>query len=214
MELAEALRRRRMVRSFSGRPPDPDLVDRLLAGATSAPSAGDTRGWDAVVMAGPAETALFWEATTTEQWRERSRRWVGMSRAPVVVAFFADPLAYVARYQEPDKAAGSQPVSEPMGSARTSLSEGIEAWPVPYWFVDVGFAVMALLLGVADAGLGACFLGNFRGEAALCEALGIPDGRRYVGAVLLGEPGGDDPASASLGRTRRPRPTMLHRGRW
>ena len=85
---------------------------------------------------------------------------------------------------------------------------------MPYWFVDAGFAVMTLLLGAVDAGLGACFLGNFRGEAALGAALGVPAGRRYVGAVLIGEPGGDDPPSSSLARARRPRSAMVHRGRW
>jgi nitroreductase len=85
---------------------------------------------------------------------------------------------------------------------------------VPYWFVDTGFAALLLLLGAVDAGLGACFLGNFRGEEALAAALGVPDDRRYAGTVLLGEPGGDDPPSASLARGRRRAEDVVHRGRW
>jgi nitroreductase len=85
---------------------------------------------------------------------------------------------------------------------------------VPYWFVDTGFAALLLLLGAVDAGLGACFLGNFRGERALAAALGVPDDRRYVGTVLLGEPAGDDPPSASLDRGRRQAEEVVHRGRW
>jgi nitroreductase len=208
VELTEALARRRMVRSFSGRPVDPAMLDGLLERSTAAPTAGNTGGWDAVVLVGPEETSAFWAATTTEYWRARSRRWPGLRNASVVVALFADPGAYVTRYAEPDKAGDGE------GPPSPALGERADAWPVPYWFVDAGFAAMALLLGAVDAGLGACFLGNFRGEAALCEALGVPPGRRYVGAVLIGEPGGEDPPSGSLSRERRPRRAMVHRGRW
>jgi nitroreductase len=71
-----------------------------------------------------------------------------------------------------------------------------------------------MLLAARDAGLGACFLGNFRGEADLRVALGVPDDRRYIGAVLMGEPGGIDPPSPSLARGRRHGPDVVHRGRW
>jgi nitroreductase len=203
MELADIARGRKMVRSFSTEPVRADVLDEVLDLACRAPSAGNTGGWDTVVMVGPDETAPFWDATTTADWRARSRRWAGLSRAPVIVALFVDPDAYRARYAEPDKAG---PEAEP------GPVDG--EWPVPYWFVDGGFAVMVMLLAVADAGLGACFLGNFRGEAALRSALGVPDDRRYVGAVLMGEPSGDDPPSPSLARGRRRASEVVHRGRW
>jgi nitroreductase len=205
MELSDAVRRRRMVRSFSGDPVPVAVLDRVLDLGCRAPSAGNTGGWDAVVLVGPDETSAFWDATTTPDWRARSRRWPGLARAPVVVALFVDPGAYLARYREPDKATSR------LGGGDLGRDN---AWPVPYWFVDGGFAVMVVLLAAADAGLGACFLGNFRGEAALRDALGVPDDRRYVGAVLMGEPGGDDPPSASLARGTRHRSDVVHRGRW
>ena len=192
--------RRRMVRSFSGAAVPDGVLDRILAAATTAPAAGNTAGWDAVVLVGSSETGPFWEATTTDDWRRRSRRWPGLRRAPVVVALFVDPGAYLERYAQPDK----------LGSG---LERG-EAWAVPYWMVDGGFAALLLLLAAADAGLGACFLGNFRGEEALRHALGVPADRRYLGAVLLGEPGGDDPPSSSARRGRRDPAAAFHRGRW
>jgi nitroreductase len=202
MELSDAVRGRRMVRSFSPDPLPAHVVDGVFELACSAPTAGNTGGWDAVVLIGPEETATFWDATTTPDWRARSRRWPGLSRAPVVVAVFVDADAYLARYRQPDKAAS--------GLGRG----GPEGWPVPYWFVDGALAVMVLLLAATDAGLGACFLGNFRGEAALRGALGVPDDRRYLGAVLMGEPAGDDPPSSSVAGGRRPRSEMVHRGSW
>jgi len=223
MELSDAVRGRRMVRSFSGAPVPVAVLDRVLEMACSAPSAGNTGGWDAVVLCGPGETAPFWEATTTADWRARSRRWPGLGRAPVVVALFVDPGAYRARYRQPDKVASGlggelgTRADEP-GAGEPGAGEpgagGADPWPVPYWFVDGGFAVMIVLLAAADAGLGACFLGNFRGETALRRALGVPGDRRYVGAVLMGEPGGADPPSPSLARGRRRRSEVVHRGRW
>src|SRR5580704_6644655 len=141
MELADAVRRRKMVRSFSGEPVPGDVLDRVLGLACRAPSAGNTGGWDAVVLAGPEQTAAFWDATTTADWRDRSRRWAGLAAAPVVVALFVDPDAYLARYREPDKG-GSDGSS---GAVAASL----DGWPVPYWFVDAGFAVMVMLLAAA-----------------------------------------------------------------
>ncbi|HUY22574.1 MAG TPA: nitroreductase family protein [Acidimicrobiales bacterium] len=225
MELSDVTRRRRMVRSFSGRPVPPGVLDHILEVACSAPSAGNTHGWDVIVLAGPAETAVFWEATTTEGWRARSRRWPGLSRAPVVVALFVDEAAYLARYREADKAAsglgqergvpigGPVPVSDGVPVSGSSWAGGA-AWPVPYWFVDGGFAALLVLLAATDAGLGACFLGNFRGEEDLRAALGVPDDRRYLGAVLVGEAGGDDPPSMSAARGRRRPSEVIHRGRW
>jgi nitroreductase len=160
-----------------------------------------------VVLEGQQQADAFWQATTTPDWRERSRRWPGLSRAPVVICVFSHPGAYLDRYGEPDKK-GSE-------LGRSAGGGGGEApWPVPFWFVDAGFAVLLMLLSATDTGLGACFLGNFRGEANLCDVLGVPAGRRYFGAVLLGEPGGEDPPSPSLRRERRPLEAALHRGHW
>jgi nitroreductase len=73
---------------------------------------------------------------------------------------------------------------------------------------------MSVLLGAVDLGLGACFLGNFRGERAVLDALGVPDEWRLFGAVLLGHPAAEDRPSASLTRPGLSRAARLHRGRW
>ncbi len=199
MEVTEALRRRRMSRNFSDRPLASGVVDQLLEGALRAPSAGNTQGRDFVVLEGPEQTALYWGATTDPAWRARSSRFEGLARAPVVILPYADPEAYAARYREPDKAGGDGPDL---------------AWPVPYWLVDTAFATMALLLGATDLGLGAAFLGNFRGEEDLATVLGIPSHHRWLGAVLLGEPRQPDRPSSSAGRPRRTLAASVHRGGW
>jgi nitroreductase len=191
-----------MVRSFSGEPVNRETLDSLLELAIRAPSAGNSAGREFVVLEGP-ETARYWDATTTASWRSTSRRWPGLERAPVVVIVIVSPDRYMERYDEPDK-----------GSSGLGSDSGEEAWPVPYWFFDAGASVMALLLGCTETGLGACFLGNFRGEEQLLRTLGAPDRWRFAGAVLIGVPGGDDPQSSSIPRGRPPMSEIVHRGRW
>lgn len=200
MDLDDALRRRRMVRSFSTRPVDPEVLDGLLDAARRAPSAGNSQGLDLVVLVGD-ETARYWDVTLPPD-RRASFRWPGLLRAPVLVVAVTDPRTYVDRYAEDDKAA-------------TGLGADPEAWPVPYWFVDAGAAVENLLLAVVAAGLGACLFGPFGHERAVRQALGVPEGRRLVATIALGHPDcGEDGRGRSAGRPRRPFDEVVHRGGW
>jgi len=201
VELRDTMHRRHMVRSFSDHPLDPDLVVGLLADSLRSPSAGNARGTAWVWMAGPKETAGYWERATTAEWRDRSPRWEGLARAPVVALSLARPDSYVRRYQDPDKGG-------------SDLGDGVESWPVPYWFGDAAFATMAVLLGAVDLGWGACFLGNFRNEDAVLAGLGVPDGWRLFGTVLLGHPDGEDHPSTSVARPGPPITERIRRPHW
>ena len=117
----------------------------------------------------------------------------------MVLLALTSPDAYVARYAEADKAS-------------SGLGEGPEAWPVPYWFGDAAFAVMTVLLGAVDEGIGACFLGNFRNEASVLDAFGVPHPWRLFGTVLVGQPDGADRRSGSLDRSAPV--NRVRRGRW
>jgi nitroreductase len=202
VEFDEVIRRRHMVRSFSPEGIDRAVLDQILQAALRSPSAGNTAGTAWVVLEGPAETAVYFDATTDAAWRGRNPgRAEGLRRAPVVLLAYASPDAYLDRYSEPDKVA-------------SGLGAGVAAWPVPYWFGDAAFGVMAVLLAAVDAGLGACVLGAFRGEDELAALLGVPAGWHLFGAIALGRADGNDHRSASLG-PRRPAPgARVHRGRW
>ncbi len=107
--------------------------------------------------------------------------------------------AYHRRYQQPDK------IKE----------DGTEVeWPVPYWHMDVGCAVMILLLAAVDEGLGAGFAG-FPAEyfAEACRLLGIPDEVTPVGVIPIGHRAKDIP-SPSLKRGRKPNEEYIHREKW
>jgi nitroreductase len=199
MELSEAIRARRMVRSYQpDRPVPRELILHLLDLATRAPSAGFTQGWDFVVLTTPQQRALFWAATTDphadpDPWLQ------GMRTAPALILCLSDPTRYLDRYAEPDK--GWEDRDE-------------NRWPVPYWDVDTGMAALVLLLGAVDAGLGACFFGvPPEDQAAVLDSFGAPPDRRIVGVVSLGYPA-PDRRSPSLRRGRRPLPDVVHDGRF
>lgn len=188
-----------MVRAFTDEPVDPAVVDRLCDLARRAPSAGNSQGLDLVVLEGPEQVRAYWDVTLPEE-RRAGFRWPGLIAAPALVLVVTDPGAYVARYGEADKAA-------------TGLGEGVDAWAVPYWWVDAGAAVEHLLLGAVDAGLGACLFGPFDHEPAVAATFGIPDGRRLVASIALGHPAPDEPGR-SAARPRRPLGDVIHRGGW
>jgi nitroreductase len=201
VEFREIVRTRAMVRSFSDEPVDPAIVDRLLSDALRAPTAGNTGGTAWVVLEGPAQTGVYFDATTDLTWRASSTRWEGLRRAPVVLLAYSSPDLYLARYREPDK-------------ARSGLGDGKDCWPVEYWTADAAFAVMTVLLGAVDCGLGASVLGAFRGAQKLATQLGVPDRWQLFCAVALGYPDGNDHRSRSLDRTAPGPGTRIHRGRW
>lgn len=194
-DFREVLRGRRMVRAFRPDTIDPVVLERLLAAFFRGPAAGNTAALDLVVLVG-AETERYWSTTFSPDGRA-GFRWQGLFDAPVLAVVVVDPSAYPARYAEADKAA-------------TGLGEGTASWGVPYWWVDAGMAVENLLLAAVDEDLGACFFGVFEHEEAVRVALGVPAGRRLVGAVAVGHPAPDSPGR-SAGRAR---PVRVHWTEW
>jgi len=199
-DLSEVVRNRRMSRSFTDEPVDSVVLDRIVALASRAPSAGKAEGWHLVTLVGD-ETSSYWDATLPEG-RRAEFTWPGLLRAPVVMVVVADPDAYVERYREDDK-------------AHTGLGEGREAWPVPYWTVDASMAAMVILLAAEDEGLGALFFGPFGATEAVREALGVPASMEIVATIALGH---RDPTVEHRGRSARRRrrsvDEIVHRGRW
>jgi nitroreductase len=189
-----------MCRDFLAEPVADDVLRRVLAAAFRGPSAGNTHALDLVVLRGDA-TVRHWDLTLPPE-RRADFAWPGLLRAPVLVEVVVDPAAYVERYGRRDKAA-------------SGLGAGESAWDVPYWFVDGGAAVMAMLLAAEAEGLGALLFGLFDHERAVLDALGVPAGRRAVGTVALGwpAPGGRRPSRSA--RRGRPSPDeRVHLGAW
>mgnify|MGYP000846275916 CR=1 FL=1 len=164
MEFSEVVRRRRMIRHYTDEPLDPAVVERVLANALRAPSAGFSQGWAFLVLTDPADRARFWPFVPT-----RVEQTPTMQDAPLVVVPLANRSAYLERYAEPDKG------WEDRAEAR---------WPAPYWFIDTGMASLLMLLTAVDEGLGACFFGIMPEHLPLFRSeFGIPDEYAPIGAI-------------------------------
>jgi nitroreductase len=200
MEFQEVVQRRRMVRSFSADPVPAEVLDRILANARRAPSAGFTQGFSFLVLEGPEETTRFWSVTMPDPARRETFGYPRLLDAPVIVVPLSSKQAYLDRYAEPDKGVFDR---------RESF------WPVPYWHIDAGFATMLVLLTAVDAGLGALFFGIFPEHLdAFRDAFGVPETETPIGAVALGYAAACDPPSPSLRRGHKPVEQVVHRGRW
>ncbi len=191
-----------MIRRYADRAVDPRVVDRLLANAVRAPSAGFTQGWAFLVLDTPADVGRFWASATPADAAEEPDGWLsGMRTAPVVIVPLSSKAAYLDRYSEPDKG-GTDPDEQ--------------RWPVPYWHIDTGMAAMLILQTAVDEGLGACFFGVPREQmAGLRAEFGVPETHVPIGAITVGHRVEDTGAAGSPARRpRRPFEEVVHRGDW
>jgi nitroreductase len=196
MEFDEVVRRRRMVRHFTQEPVPADSIQRMLEQASRGPSAGFSQGQDFIVVGDPELKKAIATLCHEEEY-VRSGFHPFISTAPVLIVPCTNEAAYHRRYQEPDK------VNE----------DGSEIfWPVPYWFMDAGCAVMTLLLAAVNEGLAAGFAGA-KDLDAVRDLLGIPAEVTPVGVVPIGHPA-TDKRSSSLKRGRRLSDDVIHHERW
>jgi nitroreductase len=179
---------------------DPAVVERAVANATRAPSAGFSQGWGFLVLDQPDDVRRFWTATT-DPGAEPDRWLQGMSRAPVVIVPCSSKAAYLDRYAEDDKGWADRDETR---------------WPVPYWDIDTGMASLLILQTAVDEGLGACFFGIPPERLdAVKEAFAIPDRFNPIGAITLGHPAPTVGAKGSPStRARKRVDDVVHRGRW
>jgi len=196
MEFRETVLKRRMVRNFSDRQVDPLIVDRILEQTRHAPSAGFTQGQSFVVVTRPELKKTI--AETCEEGEYVQRGFAPfISKAPVLLIPCTSETAYHRRYQEADKV----------------NDDGTEiVWPVPYWFMDIGCAVMIALLAAIDEGLVTAFVGS-KDLDTLRSLLNIPAEVTPVGVIALGYRA-PDVRSPSLTRGRKSDDEYIHRERW
>lgn len=199
MEFADIVRRRRMVRNYTDEPVDPEALERIINAAVRAPSAGYSQGQRFIVVTDPEARGAVADAGGEPAYVAQGfDPWI--SRAPVHIVVCVDVNAYLDRYSEPDKAG-------PDGPRSTEAD-----WKVPFWWVDGGAAMMAILYAAVDEGLAAGFLGA-QAFDDLHAALAIPADVSIVGICTIGH-AAPDRKSGSLSRGRVARTHTVHHERW
>ena len=185
-----------MIRHYSSRPLAPQVIERVLANALRAPSAGFAQGWAFLALTDAADRARFWPFVP-----HRVEQTPTMQDAPLVVVALSSKAAYLDHYAQP-------------GAPWPDRSEA--HWAAPYWHIDTGMAALLMLLTAVDEDLGACFfgimpenLGPFRAE------FGIPGDYDPIGAVTVGYKADDlPPQTPKIKELRRDTAEVVHRGQW
>jgi nitroreductase len=175
MELADILKRRRMVRSYLPDPIPRETIERVVATVRRAPSAGFSQGHRLVVVTDPGTRRELARLAGEEEYvAAGGQPWI--STAPVHVFVGTREESYHERYRRPDK-----------------LRDGKEIdWPAPYWYVDAGAAFMLLQLAAIGEGLAAGVYGVLAGRVPEVKALlRVPDDVRFVCLVTMGQPAPD-----------------------
>jgi nitroreductase len=199
VDFSEVVLKRRMVRHFSSEPVDPAIIKRIMDLTRHAPSAGFSQGQSFVVVTQPELKQKIAHLCSEESYVESGFH-PFISEAPVLVIPCTSEAVYHQRYPEADK------VNE----------DGSEiVWPVPYWHMDIGCAIMILLLGVVNEGLAAAFAGlpDPSDYAILRELLGIPAEVIPVGVIPVGYRA-QDKLSGSLKRGRKAEEEYVHYEKW
>jgi nitroreductase len=196
MEFSDVIRKRRMTRNYAPTQIPAHKVERIVDAALGAPSAGNSQGVSLVVVT-EAETRRAIAGLADEQGYVARGFDPWISTAPVHIVISVSEQIYKERYREPDKLDAD--------------GEEIE-WPIPYWWVDAGAALMGALLAAVDEGLAAGFLG-VHAIPDLATLLGMPVEHTPIGVVTVGHPL-EDRRSASLDRGKRSRDSVVHRERW
>jgi len=203
MEYYEVLSQRRMHRAFLPDPVPEESIQRIARSIRRAPSGGYSQGQSVVVVTDEAMRHRIARRLDDEASGEETDGTSMISTAPVhLILCFCERL-YHDRYNQPDKLAIT-------GGEETT-------WPVPYWFIDVGAALMLVLMTAIAEGLAATFFGDPNQEAILRELLDLPADVVPIGITLIGYPAEDpdaDRATRVFKERRRPEADVIHRERW
>ncbi|HEX9038967.1 MAG TPA: nitroreductase family protein [Ktedonobacterales bacterium] len=200
MDFSDVIRKRRMVRHFTSEPVDMEAIARICDMARRAPSAGYSQGQALVVVTDEATRREVARLCSEDVYvAEGYHPWI--SQAPALIVPCVSEEAYHRRYQEPDKLAES-------GGVETE-------WPVPYWFMDIGCTVMAVLLAAVNEGLAAGFAGaeTTARRLEIQRLLSIPDEYTVVGVIPIGH-GGQEPPSPGRKARRKSPEAFAHYERW
>jgi nitroreductase len=183
MDFADVLRRRKAVRNYIEEPIPHETLERIVARGRRVPSGGFSQGLRLIVVTEQITRAQIAELSSEHEYVAMGYDpWI--SRAPAHIVIGTREEDYHDRYRQPDKL----------------TDDGTEIhWPVPYWHVDAGAAMMLLMLAAVDEGLAAGVFGVLD-WGPIWKLLGIPDDVLPVAVVTVGKPAPESKERGSRSR--------------
>jgi FMN reductase [NAD(P)H] len=201
VEFRALLPKRRMVRHYAPEPISKETVERIVDTVRRAPSAGYSQGQRLlVVMEDEGRAELVRIASRGWAVEDGLEPW--LESAAVHVFVCTREADYHERYLQEDKLVDGEEIE----------------WPVPFWHVDAGAAMMLVLLAAIEEGLAAAVYGIFGDdETKLRDLLRIPDDLTLVAGVSIGHPLPDPGWSSKASRATQRRRTvdeLVHWNAW
>jgi nitroreductase len=196
MDFTDVLSRRKAVRNYLPDPVPHETLERIVTRGRKIPSAGHSQGLRLLVVTEEQTRRAIADLAGEREYVSMGHEpWISRAPAHVVVSIREDD--YHERYRESDKL----------------TDEGTEiAWPVPYWYVDAGAAVMLLMLAAVDEGLAAGIFGIHAWDE-LRALLAIPADMTPVAILTIGRPA-PETVQGSARRGWKPLQDVVHWERW
>jgi nitroreductase len=196
MDLRDILKRRRMVRHYTGEAVPRETLERIVATVRRAPSAGFSQGQRLLVVDDPG---LLADLATLAGGSDDPDLEPWFPSAPAHVLVLTREADYHERYRSDDKLQDSEEIE----------------WPVPFWYVDAGATLMLVLLAAIDEGLSAGVYGvPVEQDPAWRALLDIPDELRIVAGVTVGHGAPDPGWSGKTSRSTQRRKALDEIVKW
>lgn len=159
MEFSEVVNKRKSVRSYTSEDVPDDLIIRILEDGHSAPTAGNVRPWEFVVVRDAANRRQIVESTYPGNREDSVKTQSWIMEAPVII------VVVCSRKMMRDKYG----------------SKGVQK----YIYLDCSACIENMLLSAVSMGLASCYISGFR-EAELGRRLDLPPDYEVIGLMPVG----------------------------
>ncbi|RZP25315.1 MAG: hypothetical protein EVA28_01800 [Candidatus Actinomarinales bacterium] len=134
------------------------------------PTAGFSRGIEVLTILDGNNINKISVVTNEKKFTDKGLEpWISWSEGIIIILI--NKNAYIERYSKEDK----------------NSSLNIRSWHIPYWYIDAGAALMNILLGAEEKGLGSGFLGGHNIDLdGLKSQFNIPKEVEVLGLVPIG----------------------------
>ena len=145
-------------------------IKEIAINGVKIPTAGFSRGIEILTVLSQDSISKIAIITNEKKFTDKGLDpWVSWSEGIIII--LVNKNAYIDRYSKEDK----------------NSSLNIDNWHIPYWYVDAGAALMNILLGAEDKGLGSGFLGGHSIDInGLRSEFSIPEEIEILGLVPIG----------------------------